>query len=365
MDNMETVHSYVVTTGDPQHQQYQQLQQQCLQLQQQNLQLQLRVQHLQQNHELDHDSSIQLPQQTFGHQQPQYPDPQQALVPLDASQRQPQLEILPSDEKLTIPPHGTLSALYRTKSTPVPTHSTISQGSYGETVYDAKNQAHITSYHNQYISSHPLHGQHYNQEDSSSYRNKSCIGRCRHRIREAIESKGAHIIILVLTLVDIILVMLQIGASLLHLDETEEEIWYLELFSHLSLAIVSLFMLEILFKLFAFGPRYFWPGTPHWILHVGDAVIIMASFLLEIFLHGAGQELSSLLIVFRLWRVVKLTGTVAVKVSSHEQEIAALLEVRVHELEKELGECKLRCQKLEGFNSQLRPEIEHSASCSK
>ncbi|KFH62676.1 hypothetical protein MVEG_12068 [Podila verticillata NRRL 6337] len=364
MDNMETVHSYVVTTGDPQ-QHYQQLQQQCFQLQQQNLQLQQQVQHLQQNHELDHDSSIQLPQQKFEHRQPQYPDPQQVLVPLDASQGQPQLEILPSDEKLAIPPERTLSALYRTRSTPVPTHSTIAQESYGETVYDARNRAHITSYHNQYISSHPLHAQHFNQEGGSSYRNKSCIGRFRHRFCEAIESKGAHITILILTLIDIILVMLEIGASLLHLDETEEEVWYLELFSHLSLAIVSLFMLEILMKFFAFGPRYFWRGTPHWFLHLVDAVIIMTSFMLEIFLHGAGQELSSLLIVFRLWRVVKLTGTVAVEVSSHEQENAALLEVRVHELEKELGESKLRCQKLEGFTSQLRPEIEHSASSSK
>lgn len=238
----------------------------------------------------------------------------------------------------------------------MPTHSTIAQGSYGEAIYDARNQAHITSYHNQYLSSHPLHGQLHGQNDSSSYRNKSCIGRFRHRIGAKIESKAAHITILFLTLADIILVMLQIGASLLHLDETEEEVWYLALFSHLSLAIVSLFMFEILLKLFAFGPRYFWRGTPHWVLHLIDAVIIMTSFMLEIFLHGVSQELSSLLIVFRLWRVVKLTGTVAVEVSSHEQEHAALLEVRVQELEKELEESKVRCQRLEGFNSQFRPE---------
>lgn len=94
-------------------------------------------------------------------------------------------------------------------------------------------------------------------------------------------------------------------------------------------------------------------------------MIILTSFILEICLHGASQELSSLLIVFRLWRVVKLTGTVAIKVSSHEQEIAALLEVRVQELEKELEESKLRCQKLEGFHSQPHREIEHSISSSK
>jgi hypothetical protein len=180
--------------------------------------------------------------------------------------------------------------------------------------------------------------------------NASCIKRTRYRIGKAMECKAAHIAILVLTLCDIILVMLQIGASLLHLDETEHEHWVLALFEHLSLAIVSVFMLEILLKIFAFGPRYFWIGTPHWILHLVDAIIILTSFLLEIFLKGAEQELSSLLIVFRLWRVVKLTGTVAIEVSEHDQAHVALLEERVKLLEQELEESHLKVQSLEGFN---------------
>lgn len=143
--------------------------------------------------------------------------------------------------------------------------------------------------------------------------------------------------------------MLQIGASLLHLDETEHEHWILALFGHLSLAIISIFMFEILLKIFAFGPGYFWIGTPHWILHLVDAIIILTSFLLEIFLKGAEQELSSLLIVFRLWRVVKLTGTVAIEVSEHDQAHVALLEGRVKELEQELEESYLKIQRLEGF----------------
>ncbi|KAF9144926.1 hypothetical protein BGX30_011010 [Mortierella sp. GBA39] len=177
----------------------------------------------------------------------------------------------------------------------------------------------------------------------------SCIKRARHRIGKSIESKAAHITILVLTLCDIILVMLQIGASLLHLDETEHEHWVLAVFEHLSLAIVSVFMFEILLKIFAFGPRYFWIGTPHWILHLVDAIIILTSFLLEIFLKGVEQELSSLLIVFRLWRVIKLTGTVAIEVSEHDQAHVALLEGRVKELEQELEECYIKVQRLEGF----------------
>ncbi|KAG0283068.1 hypothetical protein BGZ96_012554 [Linnemannia gamsii] len=201
----------------------------------------------------------------------------------------------------------------------------------------------------------------HDEDEKEFLAHASCVKRTRRRIGKAIESKAAHITILILTLFDIILVMLQIGASLLHLDETEHEHWVLTLFEHLSLAIVSVFMLEILLKIFAFGPRYFWIGTPHWILHLVDAIIIITSFMLEIFLKGAEQELSSLLIVFRLWRVVKLTGSVAIEVSEHDQAHVALLEERVKLLEQELEESHLKIQRLEGFN---QPRTEEGSKAS-
>ncbi|KAK3816063.1 MAG: hypothetical protein J3Q66DRAFT_191970 [Benniella sp.] len=171
--------------------------------------------------------------------------------------------------------------------------------------------------------------------------------RLRHKVGSVIETKAAHIIILGLTVIDITLVMLQIGASLLHLDETKEEVWFIALFSHLSLAIVSLFTLEVLLKIFAFGPRYFWKGTRHGVLHLLDAIIILISFLLEIFLHGAAQELTSLLIIFRLWRVVKLTGTVAIEVSEYEEAHMVALHTRIQSLERELEESRIIIHQLE------------------
>ncbi|KAF9126400.1 hypothetical protein BGW39_006670 [Mortierella sp. 14UC] len=217
----------------------------------------------------------------------------------------------------------------------------IAFGNYGESRTPNINHTINNRYHR---------GCHDQEEEEHFLANASRFKRIRFRIGKAIESKAAHIAILVLTLCDIILVMLQIGASLLHLDETEHEHWVMTLFEHLSLAIISVFMLEILLKVFVFGPRYFWIGTRHWILHLVDAAIIVTSFLLEIFLKGAQQELSSLLIVFRLWRVIKLTGTVAVEVSEHDQAHVALLEERVRLLEQELEESRLKIQRLEGFN---------------
>ncbi|KAF9964279.1 hypothetical protein BGZ70_006681 [Mortierella alpina] len=178
---------------------------------------------------------------------------------------------------------------------------------------------------------------------------QSWFSKARHWFGAKIECRRAHVIILVLTLVDIILVVLQIGASLLHLDETKEEIWIIALLGHLSLAIISIFMLEVLLKVFAFGPRYFWRGIPHGILHLVDAAIIITSFVLELILKGAEQELTNLLIIFRLWRVIKLTGTVAIEVSEHDQLRAAILQDRVHSLEEELEESRARIRRLEAI----------------
>ncbi|KAF9931559.1 hypothetical protein FBU30_009944 [Linnemannia zychae] len=242
--------------------------------------------------------------------------------------------------------------LRRCKSCPPSDHNTLATGSNDDF---PRNTNPYCYYSDKFEcpQSNSIHGgrhQREQQEIEESLANASCFKRTRYQIGIAIESKAAHITILVLTVCDIILVMLQIGASLLHLDENEHEHWVLKLFEHLSLSIVSVFMLEILLKLFAFGPRYYWIGTRHWFLHVVDAVIIIMSFMLEIFLKGAEQELSSLLIVFRLWRVIKLTGTVALEVTEHDQAHVEILERKVQSLERELEENRLKIQHLEGIS---------------
>ncbi|KAF8934404.1 hypothetical protein EDD21DRAFT_365368 [Dissophora ornata] len=168
----------------------------------------------------------------------------------------------------------------------------------------------------------------------------------RHEVGEIIESKRAHVVILILTSLDILLVICQIAATLLGLDDNDEADWILEIFAHASLAIVTFFVFEILLKIFAFGPSYFWTSTPHGLLHLADALIIIISFLLEIFLKGAEQELGSLLIIFRLWRVIKLTGTVAIETAEHNAEHINQLKEQIKELEQQLKESQDEVQRL-------------------
>jgi len=106
---------------------------------------------------------------------------------------------------------------------------------------------------------------------------------------------------------------------------------WLEVLAHISLAITTFFLIEIPLSIYAFGFQFYNPfgSVPHSVLHLFDAFIIMTTFILEVVLKGREQELASLLIIFRLWRLVKLVGGVAVGVGEMEEgNIKELNEVR-------------------------------------
>jgi len=107
---------------------------------------------------------------------------------------------------------------------------------------------------------------------------------------------------------------------------------WLEVLAHISLAITTFFLIEIPLSIYAFGFTFYNPLGPmtHGALHLFDAIIIVTTFVLEVALKGREQELASLLIVFRLWRLVKLVGGVAVGVGEVEEgNIKALNETRL------------------------------------
>ena len=87
---------------------------------------------------------------------------------------------------------------------------------------------------------------------------------------------------------------------------------WLDVLSHVSLAITTLFLAEIPITLWAMGFGYYNPlgSFPHAGLHLFDSVVIVATFVFEVILRGRERELAGLLIILRLWRLVKLVGGV-------------------------------------------------------
>lgn len=91
--------------------------------------------------------------------------------------------------------------------------------------------------------------------------------------------------------------------------EDDSPAW-LEVLAQVSLAITTLFLVEIPLTLWALGVQYVNPFGPvaHAGLHAFDSIIILTTFVLEVILRGKEQELAGLLVILRLWRLVKLVG---------------------------------------------------------
>ena len=80
--------------------------------------------------------------------------------------------------------------------------------------------------------------------------------------------------------------------------------------SLISIAITTLFLIEIPLTLWSLGPEFYKPQGrfPHASLHLFDAIVIVTTFVLEVILRGKERELAGLLIILRLWRLLKLVG---------------------------------------------------------
>ncbi|KAF8628401.1 hypothetical protein AX15_003925 [Amanita polypyramis BW_CC] len=163
----------------------------------------------------------------------------------------------------------------------------------------------------------------------------------REVVANFLEKTLVHKVVIALIAVDATCVLADLSYTLLSQNcapEDPEGPFWLEVFSDVSFAITTSFLVEIPLALWAFGFSYYNPlgDIPYALLHMCDALIIVTTFTLEILLKGRERELAGLLIVLRLWRLVKLVGGVAVGAGELGEEGAK----RLAEIEKELHETR-------------------------
>ncbi|KAI0797726.1 hypothetical protein C8Q75DRAFT_16726 [Abortiporus biennis] len=181
----------------------------------------------------------------------------------------------------------------------------------------------------------------------------------REKTAKFLESPPLHYLVIGLVLFDSGCVLADLAYTVLSDTCTPPEgpdapIW-LNVLSHISLAITSLFLLEIPVTLWSLGLQFYNPfgHVIHASLHLFDAVIIVTTFIFEVGLKGRERELVSLLIILRLWRLVKLVGGIAVSAGEIEEENAkALMETR-----QELEEVTRSLTQARDENQQLRSRI--------
>jgi len=175
----------------------------------------------------------------------------------------------------------------------------------------------------------------------------------RERTAAFLESRPLHKLVIFLITVDASCVLADLIYAFLREGCTPAEgpnaPKWLAVLSHISLGITSFFVVEIPLTLWALGLRFYNPfgRVPHASLHLFDAFIILTTFVLEIVLRGKEQELAGLLIILRLWRLIKLVGGVSVgigEIDEGDAVRAAEAEMQVEALKKENADLRARLE---------------------
>ncbi|PSC73972.1 hypothetical protein C2E20_2559 [Micractinium conductrix] len=173
--------------------------------------------------------------------------------------------------------------------------------------------------------------------------------RMQRRAAEVLESREAHYLVIGLVLVDLAIVLTELVLSSFyptpelapHMVHVAEEA-----LSCTSIGILAFFTTELAAKLVVFGFKYF----THSSWHMFDAVVVVTSFTLELSLRGIAQEVASLLIFFRLWRIMRIMHGVAEAMElNHSQELSHL---HTHNLQLE-AELSVSQQKLQELQQQV------------
>jgi len=197
--------------------------------------------------------------------------------------------------------------------------------------------------------------------DPESPHNKAAKPSWRTRTAGFLIHPTLHKTVIALIAFDAIFVLADLAYTFLTPDcPAPESPEWLEVLAHISLAITTLFLIEIPLSLWALGFQYMNPfGTaPHAGLHAFDSIIIVTTFTLEVALRGREKELAGLLIILRLWRLVKLVGGVAVGVGEIDEETIELLEDTRRELEK----TKVELATAQEENKKLKERLNHQST---
>lgn len=134
------------------------------------------------------------------------------------------------------------------------------------------------------------------------------VPRTRAKTRAALSSKWGHYAVLFLVAVDVACVFADFlielhTCGLRERHQTVDRRWDIaqEALGLVGLIFSCLFMVELIASVLSFGLSYFKSK-----FHTFDAMVIVLAFVMDVALRGVVEELGSLVVVLRLWRVFKI-----------------------------------------------------------
>ncbi|KAK3316685.1 hypothetical protein B0H66DRAFT_301714 [Apodospora peruviana] len=167
----------------------------------------------------------------------------------------------------------------------------------------------------------------------------AAYARRRRAAKAFMSSKTKHYMILGLVTLDVSAILADILITLVSCDlGKKDEVWVgrsQETLYIVGLIFSSLFLVELVVSVWASGLRFF----KDW-FHCFDAFVIIASFVIDVLTRGVLEEIASLVIILRLWRLVKIIEELSVGASESLEDI----EAKVAHLEKENAELRAQVE---------------------
>ncbi|RYP69947.1 hypothetical protein DL769_005134 [Monosporascus sp. CRB-8-3] len=150
-----------------------------------------------------------------------------------------------------------------------------------------------------------------------------------HRVRPAVQrflsSKTQHWLVLALVILDVAGILSDIFIGLITCElGRNDEAWggaMRQGLTTFSLVMSCIFMLELALSVFAHSLAYFKDR-----LHCFDAFVIVVGFGVDLVEHGTAEEIASLVVILRLWRIVKLVDEIPVQASQQTEHLRREIE---------------------------------------
>lgn len=181
------------------------------------------------------------------------------------------------------------------------------------------------------------------KDDSSSFSTSSDYERgprsCRQKTMKIVMSTQFQIVIISLVILDCLVVIAELLLDLRFLevqaqDKNAADDTLPKIFHYISLSILSLFVVEMLFKIYALRLELFKLK-----MEIFDAFVIVICFTLDIvFANSEGVQAGiGLLIILRLWRVSRILKGVIMSVKNNAERRVARERAAKSVVEEELS----------------------------
>ncbi|NXN95940.1 HVCN1 protein, partial [Rhinopomastus cyanomelas] len=171
----------------------------------------------------------------------------------------------------------------------------------------------------------------------------------RDMMKKLFSSHKFQIVVVCLVILDALLVLGELLMDLKIIHPDKHHITP-KVFHYLSLSILTIFLVEVGFKVFVYRREFF-----HHKFEVLDGVVVVVSFVLDIVLifREHAFEAVGLLILLRLWRVARIVNGIILSVKTRsEQQVSKLkqanlqLATRVEQLEHSCVEKEQEIERL-------------------